>query len=111
MDLAPQRRLAAIMFTDIVGYSRLMGADEARAMRLLDRHDAILGEQVRAHGGEIVRGNAQAEVADPEAGARGRGFAEHGGRVGHRALRIRQRLGETAGGEIASRQIAERSDG
>ena len=32
MDLAPQRRLAAIMFTDIVGYSRLMGADEARAM-------------------------------------------------------------------------------
>jgi class 3 adenylate cyclase len=55
MDLAPQRRLAAIMFTDIVGYSRLMGADEARAMRLLDRHDAILGEQVRAHGGEILK--------------------------------------------------------
>ena len=43
------------MFTDIVGYSRLMGADEARAMRLLDRHDAILGEQVRAHGGEILK--------------------------------------------------------
>jgi hypothetical protein len=55
MDLAPQRRLAAIMFTDIVGYSRLMGADEAWAMRLLDRHDAILGEQVRAHGGEILK--------------------------------------------------------
>jgi hypothetical protein len=32
-----------------------MGADEARAMRLLDRHDAILGEQVRAHGGEILK--------------------------------------------------------
>jgi class 3 adenylate cyclase len=55
MELAPQRRLAAIMFTDIVGYSRLMGADEARALRLLDRHDAILGEQVRAHGGEILK--------------------------------------------------------
>jgi len=55
MDLAPQRRLAAIMFTDIVGYSRLMGADEARALRLLDRHDAILGEQVQTHGGEILK--------------------------------------------------------
>jgi class 3 adenylate cyclase len=55
MSPAPQRRLAAIMFTDIVGYARLMGADEARALRLLDIHDAILGEQVRAHGGEILK--------------------------------------------------------
>jgi class 3 adenylate cyclase len=55
MSPAPQRRLAAIMFTDIVGYSRLMGADEARALRLLDIHDAILGEQVRAHGGETLK--------------------------------------------------------
>ncbi|MEY3137240.1 MAG: hypothetical protein RL580_972, partial [Pseudomonadota bacterium] len=36
MELAPQRRLAAIMLTHIVGYSRLMGADEARAVLLLD---------------------------------------------------------------------------
>jgi len=32
---AEQRRLAAIMFTDIVGFSRQMGADEARMLRLL----------------------------------------------------------------------------
>jgi class 3 adenylate cyclase len=29
---AEQRRLAAIMFTDIVGFSRQMGADEARML-------------------------------------------------------------------------------
>ncbi|MBU3673414.1 MAG: adenylate/guanylate cyclase domain-containing protein, partial [Sinobacteraceae bacterium] len=55
MDSVPQRRLAAIMFTDIVGYSRLMGMDEARALRLLDAHDAILGGQVQAHGGDILK--------------------------------------------------------
>ena len=55
MDLAPQRRLAAIMFTDIVGYSRLMGADEARAMRLLDRHDALCRKQVEHHRGRLVK--------------------------------------------------------
>jgi len=35
------RRLAAIMFTDIVGFSRQMGADEARMLRLLDVHNHI----------------------------------------------------------------------
>ena len=37
--LTPQtetRKLAAIMFTDIVGFSRQMGADEARMLRLRD---------------------------------------------------------------------------
>jgi len=31
---AEQRRLAAIMFTDMVGFSRQMGSDEARMLRL-----------------------------------------------------------------------------
>ena len=33
------RKLAAIMFTDIVGFSRQMGSDEARMLRLLDVHN------------------------------------------------------------------------
>ncbi len=33
---AETRKLAAIMFTDMVGFSRQMGADEARMLRLLD---------------------------------------------------------------------------
>ena len=36
------RRLAAIMFTDIAGFSRQMGADEARMLRLLDVHNRVI---------------------------------------------------------------------
>ena len=46
-----KRRLAAIMFTDIVGFSRQMGADEARTMRLLALHNQVLQQAVTAHQG------------------------------------------------------------
>jgi adenylate cyclase len=36
------RRLAAIMFTDIVGYTALTQRDESRSMRLLQTHNGIL---------------------------------------------------------------------
>ncbi len=32
------RQLAAIMFTDIVGYTALMGRDEQKAMQLLEQN-------------------------------------------------------------------------
>jgi class 3 adenylate cyclase len=35
------RRLAAIMFTDIVGYTALMGKDEDKAFDMLARNHAI----------------------------------------------------------------------
>ncbi len=37
-----QRRLAAIMFTDMVGYTALVQADEATALAVLDRHNRLL---------------------------------------------------------------------
>src|SRR5437016_14644911 len=37
-----QRRLAAIMFTDMVGYSALAQRDQALALRLLEEHREIL---------------------------------------------------------------------
>lgn len=37
-----QRKTRAIMFSDIVGYSRMMGGDEERALRLLEEHNAIV---------------------------------------------------------------------
>ena len=49
------RRLAAILAADVVGYSRLMGEDEAgtaRAVRRAARGGAAI---VRAFGGRIVK--------------------------------------------------------
>ncbi len=40
--MAPKRELAAIMFSDIAGYTAIMGRDEARAMRALAEHRALL---------------------------------------------------------------------
>ena len=52
---AETRRLAAIMFTDIVGFSRQMGADEARMLRLLDIHNQIIQQAVAEHHGHIIK--------------------------------------------------------
>ena len=38
----PKRELAAIMFSDIAGYTAIMGRDEERAMRALAEHRALL---------------------------------------------------------------------
>jgi adenylate cyclase len=51
-----QRRLAAIAVADVVGYSRLMEADEAGTLAALkNRRKAILEPVVREHGGRIVK--------------------------------------------------------
>lgn len=49
------RRLAAIMFSDICGYSRLMGESEARALAVLARHDNIVNAAVAHHNGTIIK--------------------------------------------------------
>lgn len=49
------RRLAAIMFTDIVGYTALMQQDEARAVAVRDRHRQVFDDQHRMHHGEILQ--------------------------------------------------------
>src|SRR5215470_14552726 len=49
------RRLAAIMFTDIVGFSRQMGADEARTMRLLNIHNRLIQQAVSDHHGHVIK--------------------------------------------------------
>src|SRR5262249_17728701 len=52
---AETRKLAAIMFTDIVGFSRQMGADEARMLRLLERHNEVIRQAVAEHHGQVIK--------------------------------------------------------
>lgn len=51
-----QRRLAAILAADVVGYSRLMGRDEEGTLAALKAHRAeLIDPSVAAHGGPIVK--------------------------------------------------------
>jgi TolB-like protein/class 3 adenylate cyclase len=49
------RRLAAILAVDVVGYSRLMGEDEAGTARAVREHREAAGPMVADHGGRIVK--------------------------------------------------------
>lgn len=51
-----ERRLAAILAADVVGYSRLMGADEAGTLKRLKTFEAdVVIPSVERHGGRIVK--------------------------------------------------------
>ncbi|UCH66603.1 MAG: tetratricopeptide repeat protein [Ignavibacterium sp.] len=49
------RMLAAIMFTDMVGYTSLMQQDEKRAKMLRDKHRDVLQNLVSEHHGQILQ--------------------------------------------------------
>src|SRR6267143_3804670 len=50
-----ERRLAAIMFTDMVGYTSLAQSNEARALALLDEHKRLLRPILSRHHGREVK--------------------------------------------------------
>ncbi len=50
-----QRRLAAIMFTDIVGYSAMMQKDEVITSRLRNRHREVFTRLTEQYDGEILQ--------------------------------------------------------
>src|SRR5438093_1520872 len=58
------RRLAAIMFTDIVGFSRQMGSDEAHMLRLLEVHNQLIRQAVAEHHGQVVKTVGDAFLVD-----------------------------------------------
>ncbi len=50
-----ERRLAAIVSADVVGYSRLMGVDEAGTLQRLNAHRSeLIDLKIAEHGGRIV---------------------------------------------------------
>jgi adenylate cyclase len=51
-----ERRLSAILAADVVGYSRLMGANEVATLQDLQQHQAeLVGPEISRHGGRIVK--------------------------------------------------------
>jgi adenylate cyclase len=56
MNTPTQRRLAAIVSADVVGYSRLMGVDEIGTLAALRAHRAeLIDAKIAEHGGRIVK--------------------------------------------------------
>jgi len=50
-----KHRLSAIMFTDIVSYTRKMGEDEKRMMGLLQIHSQLVESAVVRFEGQIIQ--------------------------------------------------------
>jgi class 3 adenylate cyclase len=48
-------RLAAVMFTDIVGFSRMMEEDEKGTLQTLDFHNTLVREQVGKFRGSVIK--------------------------------------------------------
>jgi len=53
--MASTRRLAAILAADMVGYSRLMGLDEAGTVQAMREHRAVADPLIAEHGGRVVK--------------------------------------------------------
>ena len=51
----PIRKLAAIMFTDIVGYTALMGKDENRAFDLLEKNRNLQKPLIERYHGTFLK--------------------------------------------------------
>jgi class 3 adenylate cyclase len=55
MNTSGVRKLAAIMFTDMVGYTALMQQNEQQAKRNRDRHRQVLNSAINANAGTILQ--------------------------------------------------------
>ena len=53
MNQTPERKLAAIMFTDISGYTTLSAKDETSALKLLDTQKQILTPIIKEFNGTL----------------------------------------------------------
>ncbi len=56
--MATERRLAAIMFTDIVGYTALMAKSEEKGLRARARHREVVRPLVAKYHGERIEETA-----------------------------------------------------
>jgi len=63
--MAEQRKLAAILAADVVGYSRLAGADEDRTLaRLRALRSYLVDPTIAVHGGRVVKRTGDGALAE-----------------------------------------------
>jgi len=101
------RRLAAVFFSDICGYSRQMDADETAALARLDIHNALMEEQIARRGGRVIKTVGDAYMAEFPSAAEAvaaaldalRALARHNAGV-EESERITVRIGVHAGDVI-----------
>ena len=62
--MSRRRKLAAILSADVVGYSRLMAADEAATLETLKSYRDIIARLVLRHGGRVVNAPGDALLAE-----------------------------------------------
>ncbi len=75
-----ERRLAAILAADVVGYSRLMEADEVGTLACLELHrEALIDCTISEHKGRIVKEMGDGPLL--RAGTRNRETPADGGRT------------------------------
>ena len=66
--MSETRKIAAILVADVVGYSRLAGADEDRTLaRLRGLRSDLIDPAIAAHRGRIVNGPATARLSNSAA--------------------------------------------
>jgi len=53
--MSKNRKLAAILFADIAGYTAMMQSDEGKTMHKLRHYQAVLKSEVAQHKGEIIK--------------------------------------------------------
>ena len=63
-DPRSRRKLAAILSADVVGYSRLMAADEAATVETLKSYRDIIARLVVRRGGRVVNAPGDALLAE-----------------------------------------------
>ena len=49
------RKLAAVMFTDISGYTALMSEDEGKALAVLEKNRTLQKSLAKKHNGEFLK--------------------------------------------------------
>lgn len=64
MEQKEDYRLAAVMFTDIYGFSRMMEADEKGTLNLLQDHNQLIIDRVRKFNGNIIKTIGDAFLVD-----------------------------------------------